>query len=275
MGAATTPSLVSQKAVSQKAVSQTAVAETVVPELAVPETAMPEPVAGNAAAEKVTADAQVPMLDHSNPANWRWPEKSNLALSQVMAFQALFKVWGLDYDPRQYPTVCRFSRSQGLGCLSLYGSMATLRQLNRPAVLKLFNAQGQEYYVTLVGIEGERALLEVGGQRKRVRLKDLELWWLRSYTLLWREPPDYQVPIRAGARGPAVVWLDQQLAILQGRAPRPDGALSYDEGLVRQVQQFQRSQGLVADAVIGPRTSIRLNTATMADVPLLMVNPRG
>ncbi|MEH6814337.1 MAG: AAA family ATPase [Motiliproteus sp.] len=218
---------------------------------------------------------KMPEMEISNPANWRWPEDADLALSKVTAYQSLFKAWGIDYAPREHPTVCRFSRSLGLGCLSLHGDMDELRQLNRPAVLKLFNAQGQEYYVTLLSTEGERGVVEVGGQRKEVHLKDLELWWLRTYTLLWRQPPGYDTPIRPGASGQTVAWLDQQLSFLQGRAPLPEGELTYDGSLIRQVQQFQRSQGLTADAVVGPQTSIHLNTATAEDVPQLIVNPQS
>lgn len=214
-------------------------------------------------------------METSNPANWRWPEDANLALSKVTAFKSLFKAWGVDYSPRKHPTVCKYSRSLGLGCLSQHGDMNKLRQLNRPAVLKLFNAQGQEYYVALLSTEGERAVVEVAGQRKWVQLKDLELWWLQTYVLLWREPPGYEKPIRPGASGQSVAWLDQQLSVLQGRDPSSDGKVTYDGGLVRQVLQFQRSQGLTADAVVGPQTGIHLNTATVGDVPLLIVNPES
>ncbi len=210
------------------------------------------------ASQVVDASAIVP----SSPANWLWPSHIDPRLSKVIAYRALFQAWGVDYDPKQQPIVCRFAREQGLDCLFLKGDAQSLRSLNRPAVLKLFNASGQEFYATLLGLEGERATLQVADQIRVVEIKDLELWWLRSYTVFWRLPPGYQGPLRPGMTGDNVVWLDRKLAQLQGRPPRVTPPSAYDEQLVRQVKQFQQSLGLMADGIVGPQTAIRINSLT-------------
>ena len=41
-----------------------------------------------------------------------WPLQSDPDLAQVLAYRKLFRLWGIDYDPRLQPVVCDFARSQ-------------------------------------------------------------------------------------------------------------------------------------------------------------------
>ena len=43
----------------------------------------------------------------------------------------------------------------------------------------------------------------------------------------------------------------------------------YQERLIEKVRQFQISQGLVADGVVGVQTLIRINNVTGLDAPVL------
>jgi general secretion pathway protein A len=74
--------------------------------------------------------------------------------------------------------------------------------------------------------------------------------------------------MRVGSRGPFVAWLERQLALVQGRENAP-GRKVYDQDMVRQVKEFQATNGLVPDGIVGPETMIRLSGAAQEDGPLL------
>jgi general secretion pathway protein A len=148
--------------------------------------------------------------------------------------------------------------------------MSSIIKLNSPAVLKLFDDQGKEFYVTLAMIKGRTATIEVGDERRTVDLKEIEHRWLGNYTLLWRVPSNYRGDIRPGMTGSDVHWLDTQLAIIQGRKARTGEVLTYDAQLITQVKKFQISEEMVPDGIVGIQTIIHLNTAAGVKAPRLL-----
>jgi len=198
----------------------------------------------------------------------QWPTDLPFDRDQHMAFQALFKRWEVPYKKGE--DVCQQAQAGGLRCLKGLGSLSSIMKLNRPAVLKLFDDQGRNYYVALTGITGQTAMIEVGGEARSVMLKEVEKRWLGDYTLLWRLPPDYRGDIRPGMKGRDIYWLDAQLATVQGRKPLTAETLAYDTQLVVQVKKFQLAEGMVPDGVIGPQTIIHLNNAAGGKDPTLV-----
>ncbi|GHA16556.1 ExeA family protein [Oceanisphaera arctica] len=205
--------------------------------------------------------------DSATPLDpWQWPAALTTDLSQVMAYQHLFSLWGLDYDPTEDPVVCPFSRRHRLECAFQNGNLATVRQQNHPVIFRLEYPEKGAVYAILTRIDGERAELMVGGQLKRMSLTELAASWPHSYVLLWQLPPHYQAPLYPGSKGKVVAWLEQQMASLQERAPRRQHQY-YDEVLVGDIRAFQRSKGLTADGIFGPQTSIYLSASLLNDLP--------
>jgi general secretion pathway protein A len=198
----------------------------------------------------------------------KWPADLPLDRNQIMAFHALFKQWNLPYKNKG--DVCQQARSEGLRCLKGLGSVSSIIKLNSPAVLKLFDDQGKEFYVTLAMIKGRTATIEVGDERRTVDLKEIEHRWLGNYTLLWRVPSNYRGDIHPGMTGSDVHWLDTQLAIIQGRKARTGEVLTYDAQLITQVKKFQISEEMVPDGIVGIQTIIHLNTAAGIKAPRLV-----
>ncbi|GAA3550367.1 ExeA family protein [Zobellella aerophila] len=222
--------------------------------------------ADEAATERV---ASLSMEQKATDDIWQWPATLTTDVSQIMAYQRLFALWGIEYQPAEHPVVCRFARSQQLDCSFQDAGLDTLRQQNHPAVFRLTRQDGNAIYATLSHIDEQqaRARLTIGDQVKTIALTELERHWPGSYVLLWRPPPEYQDPLYPGSRGQAVNWLERQLALWQGRAPRTE--VRYDEQLENDVKAFQRSHGLTADGIFGPNTGIYFNATRVLGLPLL------
>jgi general secretion pathway protein A len=78
-----------------------------------------------------------------------------------------------------------------------------------------------------------------------------------------------QVLIGASTRGEAILWLRQQLALVDGISDVADSTV-FDDALRQRVKNFQRNNGLQADGVVGARTMILLNSlAPVTGTPFL------
>ena len=175
------------------------------------------------------------------------------------AYQALFEEWQIQYSPKDRPPVCEQAQRQGLRCIQGTGAVSDLRQMNKPAVLKLLDDKGGEHYSTLISLQGEGAILLIGNDKKAVDVKELSKMWSGEYLLLWQAPREYKKELKPGESGPLVAWIDRQLAQIQRRPVRAEQKLLYDAELVRQVKEFQRAAGLKPDGVVGPWTIMGLS----------------
>ena len=163
---------------------------------------------------------------------------------------------------RPYPLAC--------SVLQEAGTLDSLIRLNRPAVVKLRDAEGRKFSVALTAIKGDKATIEMGSEVQTVDLREIENKWADDYTVLWNIPPGYQDKIRPGSKGVVAAWIDLQLSSIQGREPRQQKQPVYDADLVAQVKKFQSAEGLLADGIVGPQTIIHLSTAAGGKVPKLL-----
>jgi general secretion pathway protein A len=196
------------------------------------------------------------------------------ASSKIDAYRALFTLWNRQYDESRHPSACNYASSEGLDCMHKQGNLNSIKRINRPAVLHVFNNDGRDAYVTLARLENNQAVVLTGDQEQQVSIDDLESHWYGEYSLLWQKPPYYAKPLLQGHKGAVVQWLDQQLARLlpAGNATIRD---VYTREMSDQVASFQRSAGLQPDGIAGPMTFIHLNTALGHPVPVLVTPSAG
>ena len=195
-----------------------------------------------------------------------WPQSVPRTNSRTMAHTALFRAWGVDYEGGD---VCQQATKTGLRCRVARGGLGELREMNLPAVMHMKDEQGQEFYVTLTRLDDNAATLAVGGESRTVALEALADQWSGHYTVLWRMPSNVQEHIRLGERGAAIAWLSQALPQGQGSAAQTGGEPVFDDAMVRRIRQFQLTQGLIPDGVIGPQTLIRLSALSDKAAPQL------
>ena len=188
------------------------------------------------------------------PDTLQWPAAEPRARNEQLAYAALFRAWGADY---QWADACRQAQGLGLRCRSARAGLDELRQLNRPALLVMRDDQGP-FQAALIALDDKSATFVIGAETTTVALGALAAQWAGQYTLLWRMPPDARETIRAGERGPAVQWLTGQLAQARGQVADASKAAVFDDTLERQVKEFQLTQGLVPDGMVGPQTVVRL-----------------
>jgi len=198
----------------------------------------------------------------------QWPESNQRLRSNLQAYQALFKRWNLRYNLLTDGTPCYFAQTQGLSCLHEQSDMRALKILNRPAVLTLYDDSNQQQYATLTSIKEDTAEIVLSGEIQTISLKQLESYWKGDFSLLWRIPPGYSVPIQPGNAGDVVLWLSKkmnEINQLSNASPRS----YYDTDLVKQVKVFQLREGLKNDGVVGVRTLIHINQLIEKTIPLL------
>ena len=221
-----------------------------------PERPAPEPAA-QAAAEPVPAIAEevVPYLpgeslgqrillagDGAQPA-WR----QLLGLWTVRAQEAAVA------DASRCPPVI----APGLYCLRGRASLDKLAALGRPALLRLDRPDG-EAWALLLGADGLRVRLWLGGGRFDTDRLALERHWRGDYVAVWRGPGFLAPPPGPGDSGPAVDWIHDRLRDRAGLADADAGPAMFDAASVAAVRRVQTAHGLAADGVVGPETLMAL-----------------
>jgi len=198
-----------------------------------------------------------------------WPEDVPIDNSKDIAYKALLMSWGIAYK-KDSDNPCKLAQSHGLQCLNEHGSLNSLIQLNRPAMVKLSDAHDREFYVTITAVQEQVATIVTRNETRLVDVEEISLHWLGDYIVLWRMPPEYKGHLKQGSRGPLVSWIDERLALVQGGQKLTAGGYVFNNELAKRVREFQISKGLDPDGIVGPLTLIHLNSATGTDEPLLM-----
>ncbi len=189
--------------------------------------------------------------------------------SRQAAYGVLLDTWGLAIGPGEIDKACQAIEEKGMRCLDSTGNLDMLRRLNRPAILKLQDAKGEEYCGTLTAMKAETALVHVGSEKRTVPVSEIEKYWFGDFTMVWRVPEEYRGAIKPGDRGPAVQWLAAQFSAREGSEPAKRPTQVYDAGLLKQVKRFQIAEGLKPDGIVGPQTIIRLHASSEDGSPSL------
>jgi general secretion pathway protein A len=199
-----------------------------------------------------------------------WPNDQSRARSYELAYQALMKKWDLDYKAADNSSACEFAKQHGLSCEFKQGNLRSITFLNRPAVLKFYDSNNISFYGTLTELTDETATVELGTKALSVPIRDIESQWFGDYTIIWTPPPHFKREIYPGTQNMSVPWLIKQLSIINGESGSDSASTIYSNTYVEQIKEFQTSQGLSPDGIVGIQTIIRLNSLTDSESPVLL-----
>ncbi|WP_019140135.1 ExeA family protein [Noviherbaspirillum massiliense] len=181
------------------------------------------------------------------------------------AFRNLARYWDVSL-PEGQP--CHDATATGLHCYLSSAGFAELRLLDRPAVLSLRDRRQNTYYALLTGLSDTHATLRIGDTSQEVSLVALARYFRGEFATFWRAPAAFRDLVPPEDKGADVDWIAAQLAKLNGSAA-PEGPQAYDLKLRNQVREFQVTQGLQVDGLVGPATFMRLNRVAGVDEPRL------
>lgn len=186
-----------------------------------------------------------------------WPEKLGFGNSFENVFTELATLWMLDY-PGGKGKPCAFARDNGLKCLEKNGSFESIRNLNRPAILTLYDNKGLPFYALLSRLNGHRALFIVSEKKIELKVDVLENRWFGEYFLLWKAPAIFPGLLYPGQPSVMVDWLAS--ALEQHGLYQAKGTEKKLEGsLLGALKRFQFISNLTPDGVLGVQTIIQLN----------------
>jgi general secretion pathway protein A len=190
------------------------------------------------------------------------------------AWTALLAQWSIVLPDEIKPDFCKFVYSNGMRCSFGTGTWEDLRFYDKPVILKLDTAAGQQVPVVLRHLDDAVAELVVGDGIYNVSTEQVDPYWHGDYILLLQAPPNGSMFMKAGTAGPDVGWLREQIERIQGADLAAPDPLYFDDGLRQHVLDFQRSNGLAADGIVGKNTIIRLNSLSGSPgVPRLARKP--
>ena len=215
----------------------------------------------SASAAPMSVMPAAPILDTVAFAN----QLAGFEQDEKSAWRELAPMWGIDpgsADP------CAAAARQQVRCSKFAGTLSLLRNLGRPGIVALRDANGHTVYATLVGLGDKTATLRAGDQTLVAHTSAFVKAWRGEFGTLWRMPPGYVSPVSEGASGPVVDRLAALLA-RAGNEPAPEPAQVMDAEMRAKVAKFQSGHGLTAAGRAGPTTFMQLNRATGVDEPRL------
>lgn len=238
--------------------------------------------ASHAAAPVTNSSPQEPPADTMEPPTEPPPDLSNTPVdtlpttwpmdfatrqSKEHAFADLAALWGLSIPADRHDS-CSDANEHDLSCLTSKDSLESLRSMNRPAVLTLYDDGGSPFHVVLSGLDDDSAHFIADKTHRELALSAITSRWFGEYLLLWQQPPFQNKLLRPGQKGDAVRWLAETLHKLElyeatGHEVRLEGRL------LGAFKHFQFSNGLTPDGVLGPMSLIHLNTARKLPGPRL------
>jgi general secretion pathway protein A len=186
-------------------------------------------------------------------------------LDRTTAMRLLLRRWGVELGNPGSQEPCARLESFGLSCEEDMGGWSRLRDFDRPALLRLRDADGNEGYAVLGALGAETATLDMPDRIETLSLADLNRLWLGEYLIVWQPPPVGTSVIGPGSSPQAVRWLRKLVSEVPDLGIQDNGSGRFDAGMEAAVRRFQTQSGLEADGIAGPRTLIRLHNAV--DMP--------
>ncbi|HEY2559960.1 MAG TPA: AAA family ATPase [Caldimonas sp.] len=176
------------------------------------------------------------------------------AADETAALRRLAGLWDTTLGPGE---PCAAALARSLRCLRIRGGIASIRQLDRPGVLRLVDERGRVAHALLIGAGGDQATLNLGGADVMVPLAELARVWRGDFATFWRAPLTYREGDVATGTVEGAAWVAERLAAIDGGAGLAPGK----DALHGRIAAFQLAHGLTPDGLAGPLTLMQLARA--------------
>ncbi|WP_240433567.1 ExeA family protein [Solimonas sp. K1W22B-7] len=186
-------------------------------------------------------------------------------LPEVMG--RLVRLWDPQLRLPRGGNPCEALSRDHLECYRSNGSWSDLGQINRPAILVLKLAGGEQHAL-LRELTTTHAGFDTQFGVVKVALSELDKLWTGDYLLLWRRDTA-ESQLRPGDRSASVPLVWERLAELDGVAIPPEVKTYFGRKLEDAIRQFQQQRGLPVDGMLGTRTLIALGDG-QASTPTLL-----
>lgn len=237
-------------------------------------TATPEPAATPSPilSDSQSAGESLPQISLAVPSAEAGQDAlAALALDERTALRVLLRRWGIVIQDLGGGDPCSRVVALGLRCERERGRLSNVRYFDRPVLLRVGDLHGGPGYAVLGRLDLEYATFDLESGAERIPIADLESVWGGEFRVLWQPPPTGASLIRPGAGADSVRWLRRVMAEIPGGGLPYLDSDRFDSALVEALRAFQRSRGLEADGIAGPRTLIQLhNAAGTPGIPRLL-----
>lgn len=240
--------------VANSSVTQASQATQAVTQASIQEKSIqPEQTLASMPSASVTSEPQT--LAAPDPSVRVLQEAIKQSRSIDTAFAGLFNVWGK--VPFKGLTACQSALEQGLSCYQQQGNWMSLTRLNYPAVVYLVDDNQQDFYGSVIAVDGDQLLMQLGEQQLWVDRAWFNQHFSGTFEILWQAPNLPMLEISQKSSPGQLQWLENALAHV---ANRPSRRVSqFDLKLENDLKAFQSQHGLKADGIAGNQTLVRLN----------------
>ncbi|MDQ6969161.1 MAG: AAA family ATPase [Mariprofundus sp.] len=212
-----------------------------------------------------TIEQLEPAADAIGESVWQVVEAQG---SKQQAFLTLASLWHVNLvDDKTKP--CDQLAEKKLFCLQQRSNSWLLHELNRPALFQMTGEDGAHHFAVIRSVQERRVIIQLGEQQWNITLTELEQYWQGQLTLLWAKPEAYHGDVQQGDGGALIPWLADQMDSLQGKMIPPQIFTTMNAVLVERLKDFQISEGLPADGIVGLLTLMRINERIHQSTPLL------
>jgi len=183
---------------------------------------------------------------------------------ELNAYEQLLDVWGISASVASQTSLCSAADQSGLSCQQDSAlQLPELFEINRPGLVRIAPSNESQHLYMLSELNDSELLLSNSQGIRRLPPDEFERQWDGEFIYLWPTPAGYKGLVAPGTENPELVsWVQQQLVdILDGYEYIYNGGV-YSPLIADSVAEFQTSQGLKADGLLGPRTLLRLMEQT-------------
>lgn len=194
-----------------------------------------------------------------------WKEDASTS-SYRLALSSLFRAWNV-HPPSVDHRACEDALTFGLKCISLSGTWAEFRALNRPGIIEVQH-QGVTQSIAILAITSDAAEISIDAHRQRIAVVEIAALWPGQFLVVWRPPAIGSERLQVGDRHPGVLWIRETLGALNDEELR-DLSPRYDKRLSEKVKLFQQSRGIAATGVMNSITWMHLSNVRHETGPRL------